>query len=273
MSGQVKAAGGGVKPGTAVVTGASSGLGKVYADRLAGRGYNLILVARRADRLEALAQELKQKYGVAVTSLVADLGDKAGLEKTAETLANDESITLLVNNAGTTHVRNVVDSAWEKMDAMIQLNVTALTRLTAAVLPGFKQRGSGILVNIGSIVSFFSYPSNSVYSGTKAYVLNFTRGLQIELEGSGVQVQFVAPAATESEIWEVGGMALNSLPAEVVMTAEDCVDAALKGMDMKEPMTLPSLHDASVLAEYEAAAQKLLMAAQTGKPAPRYTNA
>ena len=259
-------------PGTAVVTGASSGLGKVYADRLAGRGYDLILVARRADRLETLAQELKHKYGIAVTSLVADLSETAGLEQTAAVLTNDASITLLVNNAGTTHVRNVAESEWEKMNGMIKLNVTALTRLTAAVLPGFTQRGRGILVNIGSIVSFFSFPSNSVYSGTKAYVLNFTRGLQNELEGSGVQVQFVAPAATESEIWEVGGMPLSSLPAEIVMTAEDCVDAALKGMDMKEPMTLPPLHDASVLANYEAAAQAVLMNAQTGKPAPRYLN-
>ena len=257
-------------PGTAVVTGASSGLGKVYADRLAGRGYNLILVARRAGRLEALAAELKQKYNVVVTSHVADLAHPAELESVAAAIAADESITLLVNNAGTTHVRNVAESAWQDIDNMIQLNVTALTRLTRAVLPGFTQRDRGILVNIGSIVSFYSFPSNSVYSGTKAYVLNLTRGLQAELKDTNVQVQFVAPAATESEIWEIGGMPLSSLPPEVVMTAEDCVDAALEGMDLKEPMTLPSLHDAKLLADYETNATNVLYGAQTGKPAPRY---
>ena len=257
--------------GTAVITGASSGLGKVYADRLAGRGYNLILVARRADRLETLATELRQKYGVTVTNRVADLANPAALEEIAASLAGDDSITLLVNNAGTTHVRNLVDSAWQHLDNMIQLNVTALTRLTSAVLPGLKQRDRGILVNIGSIVSFYSFPSNSVYSGTKAYVLNLTRGLQAELKDTNVQVQFVAPAATESEIWEIGGLPLSSLPPEVVMTAEDCVDAALQGMDEKEPMSLPSLHDSKLLADYESSATTLLHEAQTGKPAPRYT--
>ena len=205
-----------------------------------------------------------------VTNHVADLAHPADLESVAATLAADESITLLVNNAGTTHVRNVADSAWEEIDKVIQLNVTALTRLTRAVLPGFQQRNRGILVNIGSIVSFYSYPSNSVYSGTKAYVLNLTRGLQAELKDSNVQVQFVAPAATESEIWEIGGLPLSSLPPEVVMTAEDCVDAALKGMDLKEPMSLPSLHDSKLLDAYESSATNLLHGAQTGKPAPRY---
>ncbi len=259
-----------VHTGTAVVTGASSGLGKVYADRLAERGYNLILVARRADRLEALAAELRQKHSVAVTNWVADLANSAELEQIATKVAADETITLLVNNAGTTHVRNLVDSAWSYVDNMIQLNVTALTRLTSAVLPGFKQRDRGILVNIGSVVSFYSYPSNSVYSGTKAYVLNLTRGLQSEFKDTNVQIQFVAPAATESEIWDIGGLPLTSLPPEVVMTAEDCVDAALKGMDQKEPMSLPSLHDPKLLADYETGATNVLYGAQTGKPAPRY---
>ena len=137
-------------------------------------------------------------------------------------------------------------------------------------MPGLKARNRGAIINIGSAVSFYSYPGVTAYTGTKAFVLNFTRGLQAELAGSNVVVQFVGPAATESEIWEVGSMPLSSLPPEVVMTTEDCVKASLRGLDLGEAMTLPSVHDVQLLANYEAAATNLLAASQTGKPAPRY---
>ncbi len=167
----------GTNMGTAVVTGASSGIRKIYADRLARRGYDLTLVARRADRLEAVANNLKQQYGVAVQTIVADLGNAGELEKVAQAVGSDISVTLLVNNAGTNKAGALSDSKWSDIEAMIHLNVTALSRLTLAVLPGFKDRDRGSIVNIGSVVGFHSYPGNSIYSGTKAFVLNLTRGL------------------------------------------------------------------------------------------------
>ncbi len=256
--------------GTAVVTGASSGIGKVYAEHLAQRGYDLLLVARRADRLEALAKEIRERAGVTVRTLAADLAHAGELEKVADAIANNPEITLLVNNAGTNSVGMLADTRWPALASMIQVNVLALARLTGAVLPGFKARNQGAMINVGSVLSFYSYPGSATYSGTKAFVLNFTRGLQAELAGTNVIVQLVAPAATESEIWEVSGMALSSLPPEVVMTTDDCVKASLRGLDLGEAMTLPSVHDPQLLADYEAAAANLLAASQTGKPAPRY---
>ncbi len=256
--------------GTAVVTGASSGIGKVYAEHLAQRGYDLLLVARRADRLEALAKELRERAGVTVRTLAADLAHTGELETVADAIANDPGITLLVNNAGTNKAGMLAEANWPEQAAMIQVNVVALARLTVAVLPGFKARDRGAIINIGSVVSFYSYPGVTTYSGTKAFVLNFTRGLQAELAGSKIIVQFVAPAATESEIWEVGGMPLSNLPPEVVMTTDACVKASLQGLDMGEAMTLPSLHDAQLLAHYEAAGMNVLAASQIGQPAPRY---
>ncbi len=217
MSEQVQ----GTSMGTAVVTGASAGIGKVYADRLARQGYDLILVARRADRLEALAKDLKAQYGVTVQTITADLGNAGELEKVAEAIGSDMSVTMLVNNAGTNKVGLLADSKWIELEAMIHVNITALARLTLAILPGFKERNSGAIVNMASVLGFHSYPGISIYSGSKAFVVNFTRGLQEELADTGITVQLVAPAATVSEIWDIQGYPLSALPAEIVMTTED----------------------------------------------------
>ena len=149
---------------------------------------------------------------------------------------------------------------------MLQVNVLGLTRLALAVLPGFKQRDHGTLINVGSVLGFYGYPGMSAYSGTKAYVLTFTRGLQAELAGSKVKVQLVAPAGTATEGWDS-----TTVDPSIVMTAEECVEVSLKGFDMQEPMTLPSVNDLHLLATYEAAAHALLSASQTGKSADRYS--
>jgi short-subunit dehydrogenase len=189
--------------GTAAVTGASAGIGKVYADRLAGRGYNLMLIARRGDRLTANAKELMSKYGVAVKTIVADLSAEADLERVKRVIESDESITMLVNNAGAATLAPSIQIKSDARDAMTNLNVTALTRLALAVLPGFKSRNHGTLINIGSVLGFFSLPISSVYSATKGYVLNFTRGLQDEFADTNVAIQLVLPAATATDLWEV----------------------------------------------------------------------
>ena len=253
--------------GTAVVTGASSGIGKVYAEKLGERGFDLILIARRADRLSALAEQLKAKHGIAVANLVADLSKPEDLERVAQHLEGDASITMLVNNAGTSVMGLFVDAKPGVIADMLSVNVLALTRLALAVLPGFKQRDRGTLINMGSILGYYGYPGTSAYSGTKAYILNFTRGLQAELASSNVKVQLVAPAGTATEGWDS-----TTVDSSIVMTAEECVEVSLKGLDMQEPATLPSVNDLHLLATYEAAASALMGASQTGKSANRYSH-
>ena len=256
--------------GTALVTGASSGLGAVYADRLASRGFDLILVARRVERLGVLAKSLAEKYGVAVRAMAADLSAPAALQRVADELAGNPAITMLVNNAGVSTLGAVVDSPREGIAAMDRVNVTALAHLTYAVLPQFKQRNSGTIINIGSVLSFHILPVSTVYSATKGYVMNFTRGLQQELAGTGITVQLVLPASTATEIWELSGVPLAQLDQATIMRAEDCVDAALAGLDQGELVTLPSVEDQALWERFDAARLALFAGAMHGKPASRY---
>lgn len=256
--------------GTAVVTGASAGLGKIYADRLARRGYNLILVARRGDKLEGVAQTLRAEYGVTVATVVADLGKTADLERVAATIADNSSITMLVNNAGTATFGPLANAGKTAVDGMNDVNVTALVRLSHAILPRFKQRDHGVLINIGSVLGFHTLPFSSVYSGSKGYVQSFTRGLQEEVSGTRVVVQLVLPAATATDIWEIAGVPLSQFDPEQVMSPENCVDAALAGLDQGETITLPSVEDSQLFAIYDAARLALFAATRSGKPATRY---
>jgi len=154
--------------GTAVVTGASAGLGRMFAERLAAQGYNLIMVARRASKLEELALELRKQYEVAVEPIAADLATSEGVDRIAEYFSVRDDITLLVNNAGTSTLGNVSESKPDAAAAMINLNVVALTRLCVAALVAFRSRDRGAIINVGSVLGFHSLPISSVYSGTKA---------------------------------------------------------------------------------------------------------
>jgi len=256
--------------GTAVVTGASSGIGKVYADRLAKRGYDLLLIARRGERLEELAQQLRKDQGVSVETLVADLGNSADLKKVADTIAADNRITMLVNNAGTSKFASSTRVPLADVDQQMDVNSKALTHLSLAVLPGFKDRNRGTIINIGSVLSFYVTPNTTAYSGTKGQVMLFTMGLQKELADTKVIVQLVLPATTATELWDVAGVGLKALDPATIMTAEDCVDAALAGLDRGETVTLPSVDDAQLWAAFDNARLKLFAASQTGKPASRY---
>lgn len=257
--------------GTAVVTGASAGIGKVYADRLAARGYDLLLIARRSDRLLALAETLRETYGVTVETQTADLSIPADLERIAKGIEGDDAVTLLVNNAGTSTLAPVGDTTLVAIDAMNTVNLTALVRLTAAVLPGFKSRDAGTIVNIGSVLGFKGLPISTIYSSTKAYVTFFTRGLQQELAETNVRVQLVAPAATATDIWEISGVPLSALDPASIMTVDAMVDAALAGLDLGEAVTMPSVESAdALLAAFDDAAMALLGSSQSGEPASRY---
>jgi len=212
--------------GTAVITGASRGIGAVYADRLAKRGYDLILVARIEARLKALSARLRSETGRSVTALSADLNSKADLAKVETALRDDQTITLLVNNAGIA-VAQLLDADVEKMDATIALNTTALTRLTYAAAPRFVARGAGTIINIASVVGISPETLNGVYGGTKAFVIALCHSLQHELADKGIRVQAVLPGATTTDLWEIAGLPSQNLPASIVMSPEDVVDAAL----------------------------------------------
>jgi len=258
------------RPGIALVTGASAGIGKTYAQRLAARGHDLVLVARRADRLEALAASLRTAHGVHVTTLVADLSKPLDVERVAHVLEQDDNITLLLNNAGLSTFGPVATTDTAALAAMTDVNVTALVRLSRAALAAFKQRNRGTLINIGSVLGFHAMPGAAAYSGTKGYVLNFTRGLQDEATGTDVVVQLVLPAATATDIWDLAGVPLSTLDAATVMSVDDLVDAALAGLDQGERITLPSVEDAGLFQAYEEARLKLMGGARNGKPASRY---
>ena len=254
---------------TALVTGASSGIGAVYARRLAERGYDLVLVARRAERLAALAAELEQAHSVSVRSLAADLTAEAGIASVEQVL-RDESIELLVNNAGMGPGATTADMSDADAAATLVLNVTALMRLTRAALPGMRARKSGTVVNVGSVMAFFAMPQTSLYSATKAFVLTYSRGVANEAREDGVLVQAVLPAGTVTDFYETAGMSIANFDPSVFMTAEQLVDAALVGLDRGEEVTLPSVHDVALWESYDAARGQLFGGTQNGKPAPRY---
>ncbi|MEB0122122.1 SDR family oxidoreductase [Pseudomonas sp. CCI1.2] len=258
------------KKGTALITGASTGIGAIYADRLAKRGYDLILVARQQARLDAVATGIRSESGREVAVVVADLNVAADVRRVEAILSSDANITLLVNNAGVGATSSVLESDADKMDAMIGLNITSLARLAGAAARGFAARGTGALINIASIVAVAPEILNGVYGGSKAFVLAFSQSLHHELKDKGVQVQVVLPGATRTEFWDVAGLPAEHLPQNIVMDAQDMVDAALAGFDQGELVTIPSLPNAADWQAYEDARQHLVPNLSLSEPAPRF---
>lgn len=256
--------------GTALITGASSGIGAVYADRLARQGYNLILVARSRGKLNALANQLSNETGRTVEVIAADLKERADLLRVEEVLRNDASITLLVNNAGVGGVMPLLGSPVDDMEDMITLNVTALMRLAYAVVPGFVARGVGTVINISSIVAIAPEILNGVYGGTKAFVLGLSQSMHHELADKGIRVQAVLPGATATDFWSEAGNPVENLPQEIVMSATDMVDAALVGLAAGEVVTIPGLHDGAQWDRYEAQRKELSGLFGNSTPASRY---
>jgi uncharacterized protein len=255
--------------GTALITGASSGIGAVYADRLAERGCDLILVARNEQRLNVIADRLRGETGRQITVLPADLNTKGGLAKVEAVLRDNPGIAVLVNNAGVGSVASILQADVDKMEAMIDLNITALTRLTFAVAPAFVARGKGTIINISSVVGIAVESLNGVYSASKSYVLSFGHSPQKDLADKGVRVQTVLPGATATEFWDIAGYPPQKT-SEVTMSAEDCVDAALAGLDAGELVTIPGLHEVELWARWETDRRDISPKFRNAKPAPRY---
>jgi short-subunit dehydrogenase len=259
-----------ITPGTALITGASSGIGAVYADRLARRGHDLILVARNRERLQAVAGRIAGETGRKVEALVADLTDQADLARVEEVLRTNRNITMLVNNAGVGATAPLLASDIAKMEAMITINVNVLTRLTYAAVPSFVERKGATIVNIASIVAVSPETLNGGYGASKAYVLALGQSLQHELADKGVRIQTVLPGATATDFWDTAGLPVQHLPREIVMTADHLVDAALSGLDQGELVTIPSLHDKAEWDVYEAARKAMSGRLSNAVVAPRY---
>ncbi|KPX27587.1 Oxidoreductase, short chain dehydrogenase/reductase family [Pseudomonas syringae pv. delphinii] len=253
---------------TVLITGASSGIGAVYAERFARRGHNLVLAARDKPRLDALAARLIKEHDVTVEVLQADLTNATDLTALETRLRDDTQIGILINNAGIAQSGGLLEQSAEAIERLIALNVVALTRLAAAVAPRFAESGTGSIVNLGSVVGFAPEFGMTVYGATKAFVLYLSQGMHLELAPKGVYIQAVLPAATRTEIWERAGIDLNTLSE--VMDVEELVDAALVGFDRRELVTIPPLHVAARWDSLDGARQGLLSDIRQAQAAERY---
>lgn len=251
-----------------LITGASSGIGTVYAERFARRGHDLVLVARDTARLDALAVRLRHDTGVAIDVLPADLTLRSDLATVEARLREDARIGILINNAGIAQSGGFTEQSADSIEQLITLNTLALTRLAAAVAPRLANAGEGAIINIGSVVGLAPEFGMSVYGATKAFVLFLSQGLSLELTPKGVYVQAVLPAATRTEIWQRAGIDINTLPE--VMDVGELVDAALVGFDRRETVTIPPLHVAERWDTLDASRQGLLSDIRQAQAAERY---
>ena len=226
----------------ALITGASAGIGAMYAERLAARGCALVLVARDTQRLEALAARLRAETGVSIEIIAADLTRETDLGRLEQRLQSGD-VTLLVNNAGMSLKGGLLENTPAALEQIIALNVTAPTRLSAAAARSFVQRGSGAIVNLSSVLAFAPEMFEGIYSGTKAYLLNLSQAMAAQLGPRGVYVQAVLPGATRTELWEKAGRDMDEFPPGFLMEVDAMVDAALVGFDRRETVTIPPLPD------------------------------
>lgn len=255
---------------TVLVTGASTGIGAVYAQRFARRGHNLVLVARDFQRLENLANRLWEQYGVNVAVEAADLANRSELERIEQLIASDKHIGVLVNNAGMAVSKPIIGSTPDDFQQMIDLNVTAATRLGIVAANAFAKRGGGAIINLSSVLGIAHEIGGGVYGGSKAFVLNFSRALHQEGGAHNVRVQAVLPGATRTEIWDRSGGSVAALDPAILMDVHDLVDAALAGFDAGETVTIPSLPDVGDWQAFESARVKLLPNLSRNTPAARY---
>ncbi|AHY08126.1 SDR family NAD(P)-dependent oxidoreductase [Serratia plymuthica] len=253
-----------------LITGASTGIGAVYAERFARRGHDLVLVARDKTKLDLLAERLRQENAVSVDVLPADLTQSSDLATVEARLRDDLRIGVLINNAGIAQSGSFVEQMPDSIERLIALNVTALTRLASAVTPRFVQAGEGSIVNISSIVGLAPEFVMSVYGATKAFVLFLSQGMSLELSPKGVYVQAVLPAGTYTEIWERAGIDISN--SSKMMEVGELVDAALVGFDRRELVTIPPLHNAARWDALDTARQALLSDIKQAEAAERYKN-
>jgi short-subunit dehydrogenase len=228
----------------ALITGASSGLGALFARELAAQGAHLVLVARRAERLQALADELEAAHGVQVEVVPVDLTEAGAVQRVVEAATpDDRPLLLLLNNAGFGLHGDFVELSWARQQTMLTLNVTALTELCRRIAPAMVARGRGGILNVASMQGWLSAPHYAAYCGSKAYVRHFTEALHAELLGTGVHVTCLAPGVTRTEFLEVAGHELDALQRLFVRAPEPVVRAGLRGLARNRMTVIPGLEN------------------------------
>ena len=259
--------------GTALITGASTGIGAVYADRLARRGYDLVLVARDKDRMEVIAARLRAQTGRTVEVLPTDLATPEGVAKVRDRLADDPTMTMLINNAGISLNGSLLENGPGELERLIAVNITAPTLLANAAGKAFVGRRAGTIVNIASVLALAPELLDGVYSGSKAYLVNLSISLAAKIKDAGVHVQVVLPGATRTEIWQRSGKDADALLPGMVMEVGDLVDAALVGLDKGETVTIPPLADERQWTAYNDARLALAPNLSRREVADRYRQA
>jgi short-subunit dehydrogenase len=231
----------------ALVTGASSGIGRAFARRLGADGYDLIVVGRRRDRLEALVAEFPM---VKVQSLVADLGTDTGVAAVADVCAR-EDLTMLINNAGVAHYMPFTDLSAAKASELLHVKVVAPTMLARAAAPGMVARGQGTIVNVSGMLAFSGPASieslplrRAVYTATLAHIVALSQALHEELKSQGLRVQALCPGVVATEFHERQGLDLSAVPR---MSADDVVTACLRGLDLGEIVCAPGVERPDLL--------------------------
>ena len=229
---------------TALVTGASSGIGAAVARELAGRGHGVTLVARREERLRDLAEELSSAHGIRAEAIGSDLGDPAAREALAtEIETRGLDVEILVNNAGFGGYGTFVKIGRERQLDMVHLNVEAIVDLMGRYVPGMQERGRGVVINIASIAAFQPMPDNAVYAATKAFVLSLGEGTHAELKDAGVTVTSVCPGPVRTEFMDVADMsgAEESSPGFVWSTPEQVAEQAVQGAERGKRVVVPGM--------------------------------
>jgi short-subunit dehydrogenase len=259
---------------TALVTGASAGIGQAYAERLARDGRDVIVVARRRDRLEELAQRLKHDHAVDVTVLAADLTQPDDLHTVERAIADHPTLDLVVNSAGFGGYRPFVELPPDEAEELVRLHIVALTRLTRAALPGMISRQRGAIVNIASLLAFSAsvpappLPFRAVYAGAKSYIVTFSEIVAAEVKASGVQVQALCPGIVATEFHDVRGLKSDGLPHG--MSPENVVEGSLAGLRLGDVICVPQLEDRAVITHLEESRTALLRMAGMTEVAERY---
>ncbi len=262
---------------TALVTGGSSGIGAAFAERLAAGGYDVILVARRADRLEALCGRLRAQHGIRADFMAIDLADGASLRALEKRIGDEPQLERLVNNAGFGAYKPFVELGADEAEELVRVQVTAVTRLTRAALPGMIARGRGAVINVSSRLAWSAtltlphLPKRAVYAASKAYINTFSQIVAHELAGTGVQVQALCPGIVRTEFHERQGMDPSRFPAAAVMSPEDVVTGSLAGLEAGEVICVPALHEASALADFQQA-ERRMFETPSGALAARYVS-
>jgi uncharacterized protein len=225
----------------AAITGASSGIGATFARKLAARGYDLVLIARREDRLRSLAEELAAAHRISAESMAADLIQEADLQRVSDRLEKDSRLALLVNNAGFGTLGFFNETDLRGQTGMHLLHVMAAMRLTHAALANMVPRGKGAVINVASVAGFVMSPGSVSYCATKAWMNRFTEGLAIELaiKRSAVKVQALCPGFTLSEFHDTVGMDRSTIPQSLWMTSDFVVEESLRGLDAGKLFVIP----------------------------------